>query len=60
MASILGPLYGAAAMLVTEEILKGFTEHWMIIFGPAIVAVAVASRRGIAGMLSGNRRNEEH
>lgn len=53
MASIMGPLYGAAAMLITEEVLKGITEHWMIVFGPAIVAVAVASRRGIAGLLAG-------
>lgn len=51
MGSIMGPLYGAAAMLLTEEVLKAFTDHWMIIFGPAIVAVAVASRRGIAGLL---------
>ncbi|MFA7680805.1 MAG: branched-chain amino acid ABC transporter ATP-binding protein/permease [Pigmentiphaga sp.] len=54
MGSILGPFYGAVAMLLTEEILKGVTEHWMIIFGPAIVAVAVLSRRGIAGMLAGH------
>ena len=53
MGSIMGPLYGAAAMLLTEEALKAVTEHWMIVFGPAIVAVAVASRRGIAGLLKG-------
>lgn len=51
MASIMGPLYGAAALLLTEEVLKGITDHWMIILGPAIVAVAVASRHGIAGLL---------
>src|SRR5690606_38988413 len=53
MGSIMGPPYGAAAMLLTEEALKSITDHWMIIFGPAIVAVAVASRRGIAGLLAG-------
>lgn len=53
MASIMGPLYGAAALLLTEEALKGITDHWMIILGPAIVAVAVASRHGIAGLLGG-------
>ena len=52
MGSVLGPLYGAAAMLLTEEVLKAITDHWMILFGPAIVAVAVASRRGIAGLLA--------
>lgn len=57
MGSIMGPLYGAAALLLTEEILKGITEHWMIILGPAIVAVAVASRHGIAGLLGAERRS---
>src|SRR5690606_1398539 len=51
MGSIMGPLYGAAALLLTEEALKAVTEHWMIILGPAIVAVAVVSRRGISGLL---------
>lgn len=55
MGSVIGPLYGAAAMLITEDALKTLTEHWMVLFGPAIVAVAVASRRGIAGLLGGNR-----
>ncbi len=59
MGSIMGPLYGAAAMLLTEEALKGLTEHWMIILGPAIVAVAVASRRGITGLLDGMPRQGE-
>lgn len=56
MGSIMGPLYGAAAMLLTEEALKALTDHWMIVFGPAIVAVAVVSRRGIAGLLGGTRQ----
>lgn len=59
MGSIMGPLYGAAAMLLTEEALKAVTEHWMIVFGPAIVAVAVASRRGIAGLLAGAAPGKE-
>lgn len=56
MGSIMGPLYGAAALLLTEEALKAVTEHWMIILGPAIVAVAVASRLGIAGLLGAGRK----
>ncbi|NLC35954.1 MAG: branched-chain amino acid ABC transporter ATP-binding protein/permease [Alcaligenaceae bacterium] len=52
MGSIMGPLYGAAALLLTEEALKSVTEHWMLILGPAIVAVAVTSRHGLAGLLA--------
>jgi len=27
------------------------TEHWMVIFGPLIVLMALVGRRGIVGML---------
>src|SRR5690606_35584459 len=58
LGALMGPLYAAGAMLITEEILKGITDHWMIIFGPAIVAIAVASRRGIAGLLAGQQKEK--
>src|SRR5690606_3112395 len=51
MGTIFGPLYGALAMILTEEWLKSITEHWMIIFGPLIVVLITASRLGIAGLL---------
>lgn len=56
MGSVMGPLYGAAALLLTEEALKAVTEHWMLILGPAIVAIAVGSRLGIAGLLAAGTR----
>jgi branched-chain amino acid transport system permease protein len=52
MGTLMGPLYGALAMILTEEWLKSITEHWMIIFGPLIVVVAISSRLGITGWLS--------
>lgn len=51
MGTLLGPLVGAFAMILTEEWLKSITEHWMIIFGPLLVVVAMARRPGIVGML---------
>ena len=54
------PVYGALKSCVgiaevnqvrLEEVLKGFTEHWMAVFGPLIVLVALFGRRGIAGWL---------
>jgi branched-chain amino acid transport system permease protein len=39
------------AFLGLEEVLKGMTEHWMAVFGPLIVLVALFGRRGIAGWL---------
>jgi branched-chain amino acid transport system permease protein len=56
IGTVLGPLIGALAFLGLEEILKGFTEHWMAIFGPLIVLVALVGRRGIVGLLDRPRR----
>lgn len=51
IGSVFGPLLGALAFLGLEEILKGFTEHWMAVFGLLIVLVALFGKRGIAGWL---------
>ena len=51
IGAVFGPLLGALAFLGLEELLKGFTEHWMALFGPLIVLVALFGRRGIAGWL---------
>src|SRR5436190_3115656 len=45
-----GAIIGAAAFLLTEEWLSGFTEHWKVIFGPLLVLVAVFARGGLIGM----------
>ncbi len=52
IGTVFGPLLGALVFLGLEEILKGLTEHWMAVFGPLIVLVALFGRRGIAGWLS--------
>lgn len=51
IGTIFGPLLGTVAFLGIEEILKGMTEHWMAIFGPMIVLLALLGKRGIAGLL---------
>lgn len=51
MGTLFGPLFGALAMILTEEGLKALTEHWMVIFGPLLVIVITASRLGIVGLL---------
>jgi branched-chain amino acid transport system permease protein len=53
MGTVFGPLIGAFAFLGLEEVLKGVTEHWMAIFGPLIVLMALVGRRGIVGLLDG-------
>ena len=51
MGSVFGPLFGALLYLGMEEVLKGFTEHWMAIFGPLIVLIALVGKHGVSGLL---------
>ena len=43
MGTVLGPVVGALTLLVTEEILKAITEHWMLILGPLFVLVVLGT-----------------
>jgi len=51
LGSVFGPLLGVLAFLGIEEILKGYTEHWMALFGPMIVLVALMGKAGVVGVL---------
>lgn len=51
MGSVMGPLLGALTFLGVEEILKAITEHWMAVFGLAILGVAMLGKSGIVGLL---------
>ncbi|HTT49527.1 MAG TPA: branched-chain amino acid ABC transporter permease [Pseudolabrys sp.] len=52
MGSVVGPLVGAVAFLVLEEVLSGITEYWQIILGPLLLLVVLFARGGIDGLLS--------
>jgi branched-chain amino acid transport system permease protein len=72
MGSVLGPVIGAVALLVFEEILPVLLafagtrlmgpgaahagEYWQIIMGPLLLAVVLFARGGIDGMLASLRR----
>jgi branched-chain amino acid transport system permease protein len=51
MGSTFGPLFGAIALLVLEEVLSGITEYWQIILGPLLLLVVLFARGGISGLL---------
>ena len=51
MGTVVGPVAGAVALIVFEEILSGFTTHWMIVLGPAIVLIVLTAKKGIYGYL---------
>ncbi len=51
IGTVAGPVVGALVFLGLEEILKGLTDHWMVVFGPMIVMMALVGRRGVVGLL---------
>ena len=55
MGTVAGPVFGAVALLVLEEVLSGITEYWQIILGPLLLFVVLFARGGIDGLLQGLR-----
>lgn len=45
---VTGPIIGAVVFLLLEEILKGYTQHWMLVMGPVIVIIALLARNQFA------------
>jgi branched-chain amino acid transport system permease protein len=50
MASTAGPVLGTFVLLLVEEMLKGWTEHWQVWLGPLLVLSVIFFRRGLAGI----------
>ena len=53
MGSVAGPVLGAFALLLVEDALSGWTQHWQLILGPLLVLSVLFLRRGLAGLLFG-------
>ena len=53
MGTLFGPVLGAATLLLMEEVLVQFTEHWMVILGPFLILVVLFARRGLYGLIAG-------
>ena len=50
MATTAGPVLGAFALLLAEEVLKGWTEYWQVVLGPLLVLSVIFFKRGLAGI----------
>jgi branched-chain amino acid transport system permease protein len=59
MGTLFGPLFGAAAYLLFEEIISDITQHWMIIFGPILIILVVFAKQGLWGFIPGGRRADD-
>ncbi|CAN1542519.1 LivM ABC-type branched-chain amino acid transport system, permease component [Rhabdaerophilaceae bacterium] len=41
VGTLLGPFFGAAALVLLETTLSGWTEHWQIILGPVLLLIVL-------------------
>ncbi|MDQ7079778.1 MAG: branched-chain amino acid ABC transporter permease [Paracoccaceae bacterium] len=57
-ATALGPVLGAAAFILIEEILSSFTVYWHLPFGLMLIGVVLFARGGLLGMLQGRGRGK--
>jgi branched-chain amino acid transport system permease protein len=57
IATTPGPALGACALLVFEDVLAGWTEHWQLVLGPLLVLSVLFFKRGLAGLLPGDGGN---
>ena len=56
MGTLFGPVAGAAAYLVLENVLSGVTEHWQAILGPLLILLVLFSKAGLLGLLPASAR----
>ena len=49
--TLIGPIFGAAIYLVFQQVLSDYTDHWMLFFGPLLVARVLFVKEGVWGML---------
>ena len=57
MGTLFGPVLGAVAFLLLEDVLSAWTVHWQIVVGPLLVLVVLYARRGLYGLLPGGARD---
>ena len=58
MGSLGGAVLGAGTLLLMEEVLVAYTEHWQALLGPFLILVVLFARRGLVGLLSGSARHD--
>jgi len=59
MGSLAGPVVGALAFILLEELLSGVTEYWQLIFGPFLILVVLFARGGLLGFFANREQRDE-
>jgi branched-chain amino acid transport system permease protein len=60
MGTLFGPILGAVAYLVLEDVLTGWTEYWALFLGPILVLIVLFGRRGIMSFIPELKRKPDH
>ena len=55
MGTLFGPVLGAMVLLLAEEVLSIYTEHWMVYLGPLLILVVLFAKGGIYGVIAGGK-----
>jgi len=50
MATTSGPVLGAFVLLLLEDLLSAWTQHWQVVLGPLLILSVIFFRRGLAGI----------
>src|SRR4029450_2420342 len=58
MGSLFGPVIGAVALLLLEDVLSALTAHWQIVLGPILILVVLFAKRGLFGLLAGKEAQD--
>lgn len=63
VGSLLGPFLGAAIILVLQDFVSAYTEHWMIIVGAILTVIVICEPSGVIGlarrMATGEQRQSQ-
>ncbi len=51
IGTLVGSVAGAVVLLLLEQVLSSWTEHWQIVLGPILILVVLFARRGLIGLL---------
>lgn len=51
-SSVFGPVLGATLLLLLEEILSSYTEHWQLLLGPILILIVLFAKKGLMSMFN--------
>jgi branched-chain amino acid transport system permease protein len=58
MGTLFGPVLGAIALLLLEDVLSAWTVHWQVVLGPILVLVVLYARGGLWSLVPGGVRRD--